>query len=505
MKFSGARTGDIAILFAGATLPLCLSPFDWWCFAPLPLLAYLWFTQNISGKHRYWRSFLFGLGTYGTGTSWIYVSVHDYGPAPVPLAALLIFLFSCFMALLFLFPMWIWHRFFQDKRAGILLAFPAAWVLDEWFRSWILTGFPWLYLGYSQTETLMGNWAPVTGVYGISFWLALLASTIFICLKNIAQKNFSYLWLPVLAAAIGIGGATVLATVQWTKAVPGLQQSFALIQGNVPQQMKWKPEQRAAIRALYQDLSTPLWKKDVLVVWPEAAIPELYTAEHPFFSDIETLLAASGGALITGVPTLQYDKKGSAFFHNSMLGLGEARGFYHKQRLVPFGEYVPLQQWLEGLLDFFKMPISEFQVGPPDQPNINSGLMDMASSVCYEVAYPELVAAQAGDADILLTVSNDTWFGASIGPHQHLQMAQMRARENAREMLRATSNGISAHIDRNGKLLSRSPQFEQFVLQGTAQAYRGHTPYQQWGNWPVLLLCSALLLLTATIKNTSKH
>lgn len=480
------------MLVAGAMLPLSLSPFDWWWFAPLPLLAYLRLSQTISLRRRYWRSFLFGLGCYGTGASWIYVSVHEYGPAPAPLAALLIFLFSCGLALVFLLPMGLWHRFFQNKPLGIVLGFPAAWVLTEWLRSWLLTGFPWLFIGYSQTETTMGNWAPVTGVYGIGFWLALMASTLFFTLQQ--RKHY---WLPVLTLALAMTGASGLGKTAWTNAVPGLQQRFALVQGNVPQQMKWKPEQRQAIRTLYRDMSAPLWQKNTLVVWPEAAIPELYTPEHPYFSAIDTELKNTGGALITGVPSVQEEADGSHVFHNSMLGLGEASGFYHKQRLVPFGEYVPLQKWLEGLLDFFKMPISDFSIGSPNQANMHSGLMNIASSICYEIAYPELVAAQAADADFLLTVSNDTWFGASIGPHQHLQMAQMRARENAREMLRATSNGISAFIDHKGKIISRSPQFERYVLQGTIQAYRGHTPYQQFGNWPVLLMCAAMLLIAS--------
>lgn len=499
IKPSG-KSGDIIALFAGALLPLSLSPFDWWWFAPLPLLAYIWLSQGISCRRRYWRSFLFGLGCYGTGASWIYVSVHDYGPAPVPLAALLIFLFSCFMAVLFLIPMWLWHRFFQDKPLGIAIGFPAAWVLDEWFRSWILTGFPWLFIGYSQTNTAMGNWAPVTGIYGISFWLALLASTVFIGLQ---QRKF--FWAPALTMVLAAAGTITLGNIEWTTAVPGLQQPFALIQGNVPQQMKWKPEQRQAIRMLYKDMSAPLWQKNELIIWPEAAIPELYTPSHPFFIAMDEQAKFNGGALITGVPSLHEEEDGSRVFHNSMLGLGVASGFYHKQRLVPFGEYVPLQKWLKGLLDFFKMPISDFQVGSANQPNLNSGMMSIASSICYEVAYPELVAAQAADADILLTVSNDTWFGASIGPHQHLQMAQMRARENAREMLRATSNGISAFIDRKGKIISRSPQFERYILQGTVQAYRGHTPYQTFGNWPVLILCAGLLLITRLINRFANH
>ncbi|MBK8103331.1 MAG: apolipoprotein N-acyltransferase [Cellvibrionales bacterium] len=376
----------------------------------------------------------------------------------------------------------------QDKRGGVALAFPAIWMLDEWFRGWILTGFPWLFIGYSQTETFMGNWAPVVGVYGISFLLAFFAASLFDCLQ---QRRFSIPFL--LSLSLLCAGSALLGKVLWTQPT-GTQQDFALIQGNVPQQLKWKPEQREAIRALYRNASEPLLKKNALVVWPEAAIPELYTSEHPFFQQMTHDLQNRGGALITGIPTVHYDTDDTPYFHNSMIGLGEASGIYNKQRLVPFGEYVPLESWLKDLLDFFKMPISDFRVGTANQANISSGLLRIASSICYEVAYPKLVAEQAKEADILLTVSNDTWFGNSIGPHQHLQMAQMRARENAREMLRATSNGISAHIDERGKIISRSPQFEYFVLQGAVKARQGHTLYQLLGNWPLLIVCFLLLL-----------
>jgi apolipoprotein N-acyltransferase len=495
MKYPGGKSGDMSMLLAGALLPLSLAPFDWWWFAPLPLLAYLWLSHRASVQRRYWRSFLFGLGYFGTGASWVYVSIHDYGNAPAPLAALLTLLFVAGLALAFAIPLWLWNRFLQDKPSGVLLGFPAAWVLDEWYRSWLLTGFPWLYIGYSQTGTPLGSWAPVTGIYGISLWIALIAATVFFVLST--RK---YYWLPALALLSAVGSGIWLDKKEWTHAVDGKQQSVVLLQGNVPQQMKWKPEQREAIRALYRDMSAPLWQTDRLVVWPEAAIPELYTPSHPFFIAMAQQASSSGSALITGVPSLHYEDSGERIFYNSLLGLGTANGFYHKQRLVPFGEYVPLQQWLKGLLDFFKMPISDFRTGPANQTNLDSGVMTVASSICYEVTYPELVARQARDADILLTVSNDTWFGSSIGPHQHLQMAQMRARENAREMLRATSNGISAFIDHKGRVTSRSPQFERFVLKGTAQAYQGHTPYQQLGNYPVLILCAALVILTARQK-----
>jgi apolipoprotein N-acyltransferase len=423
--------------------------------------------------------------------------VYEYGHAPAWLAVVLTFLFVAGLALAFSLPMFLWNRFLQDKPFGTLPGFPAVWVLNEWYRSWFLTGFPWLYIGYSQTNTAVGSWAPVTGVYGISFLLALIATSVFVALRHTHQAPAKRYSVPVLVLALVAGSSVLLDKAAWTQPVAGLQQAFALVQGNVPQQQKWKPEQREAIRALYRDMSEPLWGKNRLVIWPEAAIPELYTTEHPFFIAMDAVAKHHGSALVTGVPSLQYDAGGSPVFHNSLLGLGVASGFYHKQRLVPFGEYVPLQQWLEGLLDFFKMPISDFRTGPANQPNLDSGLMTVASSICYEVAYPALVAAQARDADVLLTVSNDTWFGASIGPHQHLQMAQMRARENGRDLLRATSNGISAAIDHKGNIINQSPQFQPFVLQGTVQAYRGNTPYQQWGDWPLMLVCGALLLLAA--------
>lgn len=493
-------TGDFAILLAGALLPLALAPVDWWWFTTLPLLASLLLLRDLPLRQRYWRHFLFGLGFFGTGASWVYVSIHDYGYAPLPLAALLTLLFVAGLALAFSLPLWLWSRFLQDKPLGVVLGFPAVWVLDEWYRSWLLTGFPWLYLGYSQTGTVVGGWAPVTGVYGISLLLALIAAAVYHAVTT--RKQY---WLPVLLVACSIGGGAALDHIPWTE--PGTnQQAAALVQGNVPQQLKWKPEQRQQIRALYRDLSEPLLRENTLVVWPEAAIPELYTPYHPFFAYMDEQTRLHGSALLAGVPSVTENDDGTRVYHNSLVGLGKASGFYHKQRLVPFGEYVPMEQWLQGLLDFFHMPISEFRVGPPDQPNLQTGIVSVAASICYEVAYPELVARQARDADILLTISNDSWFGNSLGPHQHLQMAQMRARENGREMLRATSNGISAFIDHKGNIISRSPQFREYVLQGTVRAYVGETPYQRWGNWTVLLVCGVLLLgcYFADLLTTSK-
>ncbi len=187
MPFLKGKSGDLLTVLAGATLPLSLAPFYAWWSVPLPLLFYLFFLQNETLKRRCIRSFLFGLGYFGAGASWVYVSIHDYGYAPVVLAVLLTFAFVAGLALAFALPMWGWHRWLQNKPFGVLLGFPAVWVLNEWYRSWFLTGFPWLYLGYSQTETAVGGWAPVTGVYGISFLITLFSASLMWCVQTRKQ------------------------------------------------------------------------------------------------------------------------------------------------------------------------------------------------------------------------------------------------------------------------------------------------------------------------------
>ena len=497
------KLGDVAALVAGCVLPLSLAPFDYWWLAPLPLMALMLLTQQLglTVARLCFRYFMFGIGYFAVGASWVYVSIHDYGYTSMPFAMLLTSLWVAGLALVFALPWWWWSTRVQTlsdttaKRWLLLLGFPAMWVLNEWMRTWLLTGFPWLFVGYSQTQTWLGGWAPVLGIYGVSFWVVLLASAAVSVMYRCSPVQRAWVrWSTLgLVAFLAVGGGFLLGSVPWTQAVPGFTQPVVLVQGNVAQEEKWQPEQREAIRELYRSLSEPFFEAGQLVVWPEAAIPELYTDAHPFFLAIRAALYLHGGALISGVPSLHRDENGERVFHNSLLGLGEAAGFYHKRRLVPFGEYIPLQSVLKGLLDFFKLPISDFRTGPDVQNNLSTGKMKTAGSICYEIAYPDLVASQSTDADFLLTVSNDSWFGRSLGPHQHLQMAQMRARENGRELVRATSNGISAFVDVKGGIVSRSAQFEVATLRGTVQAYSGVTPFQRWGSSPIVVVCVLLL------------
>ncbi len=196
--------------------------------------------------------------------------------------------------------------------------------------------------------------------------------------------------------------------------------------------------------------------------------------------------------LITGIP---FRPEGQQRYHNSIMALGSGEGVYLKQRLVPFGEYVPLEEQLRGLISFFDLPMSAFSPGPADQPPLRAGAFRIAPFICYEVVYPDLVASGARNADLLITISNDSWFGNSIGPLQHLQMAQMRALENGRYMIRGTNNGISAIIDHRGRITARTGQFVEESLSGKVEVMLGETPFSSFGSRPIIVGSGVALLL----------
>jgi apolipoprotein N-acyltransferase len=284
----------------------------------------------------------------------------------------------------------------------------------------------------------------------------------------------------------------------WTQpAGPAL--SVAAIQGNVEQSMKWDPAQLNAQLALYRDLSIRAQRVD-LIVWPETAVPVLMDYASGYLDSMSAFANSRNSALITGVPVREVDAYGNKRFYNAITVLGQGEGTYLKQKLVPFGEYVPLQDLLRGLIAFFDLPMSDFARGPADQPLLQAKGYQIAPYICYEVVYPEFAAGLAAQSNLLLTVSNDAWFGKSIGPLQHLQMAQMRALEAGRWMIRATNTGVTTLINPFGQLDRQLAQFEQGVLYGEVLPMQGLTPYLRWRSWPLALLCGLLLLGAAGVR-----
>jgi len=472
---------------AGALVTLSLAPFDWWPAGIISCALYAYLLCTCSVREGIWRSWLFGLGMFGSGVSWVYVSINVYGGAGPLLAGFLIVLFCAGLSLLFQVSFgWFYVRYVRALPGGMLVGFPVTWVLAEWLRSWLLTGFPWLYLGYAHIDTPIAGWAPIVGVYGLSFICALTGTCLFLAWRS--RQAVACATYAVIVITLWAGGA-VLKPIEWVVKASEKPLKVVIYQPNVPQEHKWDRDWYQPILRQLREASEPYYGADILI-WPEAAIPNFYQRARGFLDPIARRAAANETTLFTGVPYLVEEGAG---YYNSVVALGQGDGVYHKQHLVPFGEYVPLESWLRGLIAFFDLPMSAFSAGPADQPPLRAGAYRVAPFVCYEVVYPELVARAARRADLLLTVSNDSWFGHSIGPLQHLQMAQMRALENGRYMIRGTNNGVSAIIDQRGQIVARSEQYVEATLTGEVEVMLGNTPFGSFGVIPVIAGCGIAL------------
>ena len=476
----------LAAVVAGAVLPLALAPFG---LVPLMLVsagALFWILcRTVTHGGAFWLGWWFGVGKYGVGASWIYVSIHVFGAAPPPLAVALVALFVAGMALFTGLLGLLFHGLSAGSRRGggiaDALVFAALWTALEWALTWFLTGFPWLFAGYAFIDTPLVGLAPVTGVLGMSFVAVFTAACLVIVpLQDSARTRALVLIAPAALWVV----AWALESVSWTER--GAERSVALVQANVPQDAKWDRRRLPEWQARYSELTAGATDRDI-VVWPEAAIPNYYHLAKDFID--ETVLRLSGD-LVQGTLLAEVDEDGTVAAYNAAVSSGG--GIYKKRRLVPFGDYVPFESALRGLITFFDLPMSRSTPGAERQPLLEAAGLDLAMAICYEIAYPKAVAVHGRGADVLVTVSNDTWFGRSIGPLQHAQMARMRAVENGKYVLRATNNGVTALIDDRGAVVAELPQFEQAVLTGTVRATSGSTPFARFLNAPLLSVLAAV-------------
>ena len=477
-------------LIAGALLPFAFAPFD---FVPLAfiapaLLMWLWF--GASQARSVWRGYLFGIGYFGVGVSWVAVSMVRFGGIAMPLASLLTLLFVMLWSLFPALVAYVTHRFFRTATPRQLLLFiiPSLWVLSEWIRGWLFTGFPWLSLGYAQVSGPLYGFAPLLGVYGVSWMTVCGAGLLLLVLVSKGLR----LRLRYLALFAVLGLVSLLADhIEW--ATPqGQPLKASLLQGNIPQDDKWLPEYRQPSIDLYTRLTSEHWDSDI-IIWPETALPAFFHQAKPFLIELAHEAKRNHTDVLIGMPVL--DNDGSKAYYNSLVLIGDPFRFYYKRHLVPFGEFVPMKSLLGGFFAFFNIPMADFSVGHSEQDTLPVHGLKAGISICYEDAFGEEVIEALPQASLLINVSNDAWFGDSFAPHQHLQMAQMRALETARPMLRATNNGVSAIIDHHGKLIAVSPQFQQAVTTATFQPMSGSTPYVWYGNWLILCLCCAMLLV----------
>lgn len=490
--------GHLCMFLAGSLVTASLAPIDFWPLAIVALAALFIGLENIPPRSAFYRGWWFGMGQFSTGVSWVYVSIHDFGAAPPLLAGALTLVFVAGLSLFISLFAWAWVKFFRINHRPWLnaVAFAFLWLASDAFRGWFLTGFPWLYVGYSQIDGPLQGWAPIGGVWLLTLLVALSASLIVTLLRQ-----------PLSSSARSIGFLALITPwiislwlngMAWT-APKGLPLSVAAVQGNVEQNMKWDPEHLETQMKLYRDLTLSNPRADI-VVWPETAVPVLRHQAPGFLSVMNDLAVERASVLITGIPVYQPNENGENRYYNAITVLGEGDGTYLKQKLVPFGEYVPLQDMLRGLIEFFDLPMSDFAAGPSDQPPLNAGGLNIAPFICYEVVYPDFSAQLAASSDLLLTISNDAWFGHSLGPLQHLQMARMRALEAGRWMIRDTNSGRTAIIDPHGQITQQIAPFKVGVLHGSVQPMRGLTPFLQWQSKPLWILGGLILLSTLAFR-----
>lgn len=481
---------------AGAALPLAFAPFGLFIFAILcpAVLALLW--QNASKRFAFLIGFCFGLGLFGLGTSWIFVSVHQFSDTHISIAVLITLLFVMTLASFVGLQGWFYRFFFQHLNYGtLLLAFPSTWVLFEWMRSWFLSGFPWLYLGYSQIDFPLSGYAPILGVYGVSFFCAL--SSVLVLSYFIFPKRY-YLANSLLLLFIWCGGFA-LQHIDWTSPIDE-PISVGLLQGNIDQNLKWEKETQQFIIQRYQRLMNQA-KDAHIIIWPEASLPIALPAAQDFLNQMSLTLQNEGKNALIGLP-IKNERGG---FYNGIIALGDnADGLYVKRHLVPFGEFVPFEDLLRGMIGFFNLPMSHMLPGPLQQTPIHAGPLHFASLICYEIVYPTLTLDSAIDANILLTISNDAWFGRSLGPHQHFQMARMRALELGRYLARSTNNGITAIVNHKGEVIAKAPQFVTTVLIGEVFATEGKTPLYFLTHYFMIVLSGLMCLSTILFRIFNK-
>jgi len=432
--------------------------------------------------------FSFGLGLFGSGISWIYVALHDYGAMPLWLAAPAALLFAAFLALFPALAAYLQARFFAARGIRLLALMPASWVLVEWLRGMIFTGFPWLTLGYAHTESPLAGYAPVLGVYGVS-WLATLSAGLLAGMVADVKAVGLKANLKSLAFIIVIwGGGALLHTVTWTQPL-GAPISVALIQGNITQDEKFNEDALVGTLETYRRLI--LQSEARLTVLPETALPLLRHQVPPAWEQqLREHAQHNNGDILIGA----FERDAGLYF-NSVFSAGSApEQHYRKQHLVPFGEFIPLRPvlgwFINGVLD---IPMGDLTRGDAQANLLNVAGQQIAVNICYEDVFGEEIIRALPQASLLVNVTNDAWYGHSHAAAQHNQIAQLRALETGRMLLRATNTGVTSIINADGTIQAQLPQHQQATLRGNAQAYQGSTPYVRWGNGAILIILLTLL------------
>ncbi len=487
----------LVAFLAGSLTVLGFAPFSLYPVAVLTVVLLNELLAVGSARAGFWRGYAFGLGLLGFGVFWIRISLNEFGNMDPWAANALMALFIAAMALYYGLVGWLTRRLQAGPTwVAPLLLLPGLYVLFEWLRGWLFTGFPWLNLGYTQIDGPLVAYAPLIGVYGLSLLTALSGGLLWGLLR--------WPWRGRLAAGLALValwfGGTALKPLDWTRP-DGAPFTATLIQANIPQAIKWDPQARVGILETYVDLTLEHLDSD-LILWPETAIPDFLDEVREVLIDPLAQRAREEGLeIVLGIPVFD---QAAGRYYNGLLSIGSREDLYTKRHLVPFGEFMPFKDWLGPLVEMFEVPMSDFSPGTAPRPLLRVGGRTAGASICYEDVFPTEVTQALPEAGFLINVSNDAWFGDSLAPHQHLEMARLRTLETGRDMVRATNTGISAIIDWRGQVLTQIPSFVRGTASAQVQPRAGATPFVRLGNWlPVGLafglVAAALMIRRKTV------
>ena len=475
---------------AGALVALSFAPLQWWLLAIAcpAVLMLLW--EAATPRQAAWLGFWFNFGTFTVGTYWLYTGLHVMGGAPAWIALGLMLGLTSIMGLYHAGLGYAIARWMPATGASRwLVGMPAAWLFIEWWRGWFLSGFAWLSLGYSQTDTALAHFAPVIGVYGISAILLLSAGALVALIRGSMRTR-------VIAAAVIVlpwAVAPVLGPIEWTQA-SGKPVAVAIAQGAIPQEQKWLETNYESTLNLYRKLAesgfgTPL------IVFPEASLPQLANEIVPYLRSLYRDASSRGSAVVLGILRMDEQER----YYNSVLALGDNVQWYDKDHLVPFAEFFPVPSFVRSWLRLMSLPYSDFTRGGEVQAPLKAAGLKLATTICYEDGYGSAQLPVLKEADTLVNVTNDAWFGHGSARHQHFQIARMRAMEAQRYMLRAANDGISAVIGPRGEIMARAPDFKRFVLHSSVTPRSGLPPYARTGNWLIISLATLAIAGVVTM------
>jgi len=487
------RLTRLAFFLCGALLMLSFAPLGWFLLAPVFLLPFLYSTlyaePRLAARYGFW----YGAGLFLAGTYWLYISIHVFGQAPLFVAIFVMLTLVVIMGWYYAATAFLISKLAAGHAWRFVLAAPAVWVMVEWVRGWFLSGFPWMTLGYGQIDSPLAGLAPVTGVYGVSLILMLSTSALLVAI--VTQQKMRL--VAIAFAVIPWFAGALVADVAWTReAGPSIRAT--IVQGGVSQDRKWLREQFRPTLELYRNSILTNQDSD-LIVWPEVALPAAIDQVEGYIEQLQSDISEHEQTLLFGI--LERDLDTQKIYNSVVMIDGvdkDARQFYRKRHLVPFGEVFPVPEFVREWMRLMSLPHSDMTAGEAEQPLLRmTDGNQLAVAICYEDAYGAEQLYALSDATLLINVSNDAWFGESIAPHQHLEIARMRALEAGRYVVRATNNGVSAFIGPDGVLLQTGEQFRYVAMTHDVTPRKGLTPYARTGNWPVISLALLIMGLLA--------